>query len=442
MIEQTVENDLEQSATGPSSYEQIQAEKDVVTIVLTADNHLGYAAFGQQPHKREELQQRLRQAFQQVTDFAIEQGADLLIQAGDLFDTVIPDERDRSFVAARLAQLKQAGIRTFALGGMRDTPLETSFLLEPGTIDVHGVLVSICGLGVLADDEGDPLAHVQVQEQIERVAIPLLVLHAAIEELTPASSLLGTHARVNRSSIADQSAFSYILAGYSHSYSRNRIGQTEVIVTASTQHIDCSTPDQDPGFVFMGLAADGVRWCHHIGVNSLQLQRLVISARELWPDMSSAVPFATGAINPTGAINSTGAINRAPTEVLLERLQPFCDAETMIQLRLEGELLRRQYSELDLNRIRRFGEERCFALAIDDSALSLLSEQEMGAVNQVGAINRAPTTEMGGRISPREELMNLADEWIDAASDEQEKQALQVTKEELLLALDEGRRKI
>jgi DNA repair exonuclease SbcCD nuclease subunit len=67
----------------------------VVTVVLTADNHLGYMGFGQHPRKREERQQRLRHAFQQATDFAIVQGVDLFIQAGDLFDTTMPDERDR-----------------------------------------------------------------------------------------------------------------------------------------------------------------------------------------------------------------------------------------------------------------------------------------------------------------------------------------------------------
>src|ERR1700694_3599457 len=102
MTEETVEKSPER----PS--EQRRHHDEIVTVVLTADNHLGYSSFGQQPRKREERQQRLRQAFQQATDFAVGQGVDLFIQAGDLFDTTTPDERDRSFVAARLAQLKQA----------------------------------------------------------------------------------------------------------------------------------------------------------------------------------------------------------------------------------------------------------------------------------------------------------------------------------------------
>jgi hypothetical protein len=40
------------------------------------------------------------------------------------------------------------------------------------------------------------------------------------------------------------------------------------------------------------------------------------------------------------------------------------------------------------------------------------------------------------RFSPREELVALADEWIAATNDEQEKKALRATKEELLAALD------
>src|SRR5437868_4978837 len=95
----------------------------VITMVLTADNHLGYSASTQPPRKRELHKQQLRHAFQQATDFAIGQGVDLFIQAGDLFDTANPDERDRSFVAERLAQLRQAGIRAFALGGIHDTPV-------------------------------------------------------------------------------------------------------------------------------------------------------------------------------------------------------------------------------------------------------------------------------------------------------------------------------
>ncbi|MDQ2886551.1 MAG: metallophosphoesterase [Chloroflexota bacterium] len=408
-----------------------QQNERVVTVVLTADNHLGYAAFGQSSRKREERQQRLRRAFQQATDFAIAQGVDLFIQAGDLFDTTAPDERDRSFVAARLADLKQAGVHTFALGGVHDTPgteqageetpapqLSYARLgalhyfppqsdtpeLEPVHLDIHGVAVAICGVGVLAGQEGDPLKRLRVQPDIERAAIPILVLHAPIEDLAAGSALLDTRAQVSHSSIEKQSAFRYILAGYQHNYTHMRIGQTDVIVAGATQHVDFSMPDYAPGFVFLGLAADGLRWCTHVKVDAPVLQRLEIQVQELWP---------------TSETNETPG---SPTEIILERLRPLCDAAAMVQLRLVGALTRKKYHQLDLNQIRRYGEENSFALAIDDSALSLLPEQD--------------EAEAGERLSPREELILLADEWIAIASGEQEKQALRITKEELLLAMD------
>ena len=101
MTDEKVEDLLEEQDL---SGNQQQGRDDIITIVLTADNHLGSTTFGQQlsptlpAWKREKHQQRLRHAFQQATDFAIGQGVDLFVQAGDLFDSTNPSERDRSFV--------------------------------------------------------------------------------------------------------------------------------------------------------------------------------------------------------------------------------------------------------------------------------------------------------------------------------------------------------
>ncbi|HEU5379174.1 MAG TPA: metallophosphoesterase [Ktedonobacteraceae bacterium] len=432
MSEQNVEEGSI-SNSAPVSNEQANG---VITIVLTADNHLGYAASGQGPRKREEHRQRLRHAFQQATDFAIGQGVDLFIQAGDLFNTISPDEQDRSFVATRLAQLRQLGIRTFALGGIHDTPADGRSALapqmsyarlgalhyfpprtfsaggvsageplEPVIVDVRGTLVGICGLSVLAGQEGDPLEQLRVESDIERAVISLLLLHAPIEGLAADRALLETRAQVSRASIEQQSEFRYILAGYHHGYRRFQAGATEVVVAGATQHVDFNNPTDDPGFVFLGLAADGVRWCKHIGVDALHLQRLVIRMADLWPEGEDEQRIVS-------------------TDAILERLRPVCSGDTLVQLRFEGAVTRNQYHQLDLNQVRRFGEEHCFALSIDDSALSFLPEQQ------------AVSAETGERFSPREELVALADEWVAAAESEQERQALLITKEELLAALD------
>ncbi len=416
-----------------------ESQQNIVTVVLTADNHLGHDAFGQ--HKREERQQRLRDAFQQAVTFAIGQKADFFIQAGDLFDTPTPTERDRGFVAARLAQLKQAGVQVLALGGLHDTPAETQgeyvapapqvsyaqlgalqYLspilkkdeeVEPLLLEAHGILVGVCGLGSVGEQVGDPLAQLHVQSDIERAALSVLVLHAPIEGMHEATTST-TRTLVSRATIEQQDTFRYILAGYNHTYHHERIGQTEVIIAGATHSTPLygsalahPTNEQKPGFVFMGLAADGLRWCNHIVVDALQTKQLRISVQELWADDADTTP----------------------TERILERLEPLCDAETTIQLRLEGEITRRQYHQLDLNMIRHYGEVYCFSLAIDDSNVSLLSDQD------------AALAETGERFSPREELIAVVEEWIADTHDEYEQKALRTTKEELLLAMDDSRGK-
>ena len=426
----------------------------IITVVLTADNHLGYGLAYQSARRRQELRQRMRQAFQRATDFAVGQGVDLFVQAGDLFDSSQPDEQDRTFVAERLAQLKQAGIRTFALGGLHDTPPESnsanghpapqlSFarlgalsyfapgalpgqqekqVLQPVMLDIRGTLVGICGLGSVAGQQEDPLTRIQVDDDIERAAISRLLLHAPVEGIPgPADGV----ASVGRASIAGQSAFRYILGGYHHGYQRLTIGRAEVIIAGATQHVSFDDPDDEPGFVFMGIAADGIRWCRHIGVDGLQLRRLEMSVDELWseePRESNVTPSS-------------------PAARILERLRPLCSADALVQLRLKGELTRQRYHDLNINQVNRFGEEHSFAFHIDEGGLLFRLEPKT-ALNGPGVPSSVSLS--GGemeqvhfqeRLSPREELIKLADEWIAAAEDEQERKALVATKEGLLAAL-------
>jgi len=202
------------------------------------------------------------------------------------------------------------------------------------------------------------------------------------------------------------------LAGYHHAYRHESIGQCELIVAGATQHIDFSDPDYQPGFVFLGLAADGIRWCKQIAVESLQLRRLVVPAGDLMQ-------------------YDANVDHSDITEIILERLRPLCTGDAMVQLCFEGVLTRERFHQLDLKQIRRYGEDHCFALSINDSALSFLSEQEITS-SLDGRVSSAHRDE---RFSPREELIALADEWIAAAPDEQEREALQATKEELIAAL-------
>jgi hypothetical protein len=457
----------------------------IITIVLTAENHLGYIASEYVPQKQEELQQRLRRCFQQVVDFAIEQGVDLFIQAGDLFDTVNPDEIDRSFVASRLRELQQAGVRVFAVGGMHDTPGEVGAVqpsaneqgsvpvyqdihlapqesyahlgaldyfaphsgeLEPVFVDIRGVQVGICGLNVTAVQHGNPLASVRVPDAFARAELPLLIMHGPIEALSFTTSIstpqLDTHTEISQASIENQTTFRVILAGYHHTYHHLRLGQCDLIVAGTTQQLDFKAADtfitdhemvdglrsaerektlisgSEPGFIFIGLAADGVRWCKHMPVDALEQRRIELHTNEIWLSED---------VQEQEIIDDAVSV---PAQRIIDHLKPLCSKDALVYVRLEGKLSRDQYHQLDLQQVRQFGDENCFALAIDESGLEIVAEKPEGQ-----SLSETELPEQK-RLSAREELIALADEWIAAASAEQEKKALRATKEELLAIMD------
>src|SRR5256714_10765646 len=150
--------------------EQVTGEDEgIVRVVLTADNHLSAYSPKLSPAKLAERRRRLGMAFKQTVDTAIEHRAHLFIQAGDLFDSVDPRNREREFVAEQLMRLQSAGIRTFGVSGNHDTPRQrteqggfapesiyhqlggmhyfsSSDRLEPAQCDVAGLRLAIAGL--------------------------------------------------------------------------------------------------------------------------------------------------------------------------------------------------------------------------------------------------------------------------------------------------------
>lgn len=444
-----------------------QASQVIVKVVLTANNHLGRDIAGQR--RREERLQRLRNAFQQATSFAVAQGADIFIQAGDLFDTITPDERDRAFVASCLARLKQAGIPVVALGGTHDTPIriaedatvtslppapQRSYAQlgalhyfsplpnteesEPLFLDIHGLRVGIVGVGWRS--ESSETAHAdtahqrdalfaRIRSDVERAPLPLLILHSPIagsEAVPPRFVGRDKILPMERDAIAQQTAFRVILDGYSHLYSRTRLGNAEVIAAGSSQSDATEYNNEykneeesvekapEPGFVYLGLTPDGIRWCNHIPVDALLSRQLTIAASDLWPDDATVIG------------------TKSPTTLILERLEPLCSPEAMVRLRLVGEVTRSQYHQLNLNTIRHYGEQHCFSLAIDDGSVTLLSEH-----HEYTDSASSLAGERGERFSLREEVIALVDSWIaDASQNEQERNTLLYVKEDVLAALD------
>src|SRR5579859_542444 len=121
-------------------------------IVATADNHLGRYVAKYTPRTLERRRQRLREAFGRVVDAALEREADLVILAGDVFDTPAPRNPERIYVARQLARLRREGIHVVAVGGNHDAPRSST---EEGgnlALRVYSELDALDFFGVVDDD--------------------------------------------------------------------------------------------------------------------------------------------------------------------------------------------------------------------------------------------------------------------------------------------------
>jgi DNA repair exonuclease SbcCD nuclease subunit len=92
-------------------------------LLHVADTHLGYSAY----HKVADngVNQRemdIYRSFERVVDWAVAHRPDLLIHAGDLFDSVRPSNRALSVALGQMLRLSEAGIPTVVIAGNHEAP--------------------------------------------------------------------------------------------------------------------------------------------------------------------------------------------------------------------------------------------------------------------------------------------------------------------------------
>lgn len=124
-----------------------------LTLVHTGDVHLGQSSevFGARAAEHRDL---LREAFSRVVDHCLEQPTDLLIIAGDLFDTDRPAPQTSEFAWAQLERLGRAAppVEIVILPGTHDPLREGSVYAEWQRRGLPG------HVHLLSDPQGKPLA--------------------------------------------------------------------------------------------------------------------------------------------------------------------------------------------------------------------------------------------------------------------------------------------
>jgi len=92
-------------------------------ILHVADTHLGYSAY--RKVTEDGINQRemdVYDAFKQFVDYAIKSKPDLIIHAGDLFDSVRPNNRAITFAVKQIIRLSKKGIPFVVIAGNHEHP--------------------------------------------------------------------------------------------------------------------------------------------------------------------------------------------------------------------------------------------------------------------------------------------------------------------------------
>ena len=91
----------------------------MLKLLHASDIHIGakFSSFGE---KAATQRQALLDAFAKIIDLAISEQVQLLLIAGDLFDSNFPSYQSVSFVKDQLKKLDNAGIRAVILPGTHD----------------------------------------------------------------------------------------------------------------------------------------------------------------------------------------------------------------------------------------------------------------------------------------------------------------------------------
>jgi len=234
-----------------------------VRILHVSDTHLGFSAFSRLD-PIEGINQResdFYDAFRQAVDKAISLRPDVVIHAGDLFDTVRPQNRAIDFALRQMIRLSEAGIETVLISGNHSTPR----IKETGTIfrifehlpHIHSVHEPGVSKVVVGDLTVHAVPHSVTPplQEVVREAIPskatkhnVLVLHAGILDSKAYKMDEFNEQNVPVSAVSD--GFDYTALGHFHRFTEIRRG---MYYSGSTERLGFGEVGQAKGVVEVDL---------------------------------------------------------------------------------------------------------------------------------------------------------------------------------------------
>lgn len=384
-------------------------------IVATADNHLGRYHARMPVRLLDQRRSRLRRAFGQAVDHAIETRAHLLLIGGDLFDNPNPRNPDRVFLARCLSRLKEANVQVVAIGGNHDVPRSSTeeggypplaiyqeldalhFLDElnaerrvsPITFEFDRMKVAIGGFtpNTNLPVDQDPLQGLSFEDK--GVDFRVLLVHFGIE----GTIYPGSEAIIQRETLKNLRSVDLVIAGNVHSYESFRAGETRVVIPGATEWMTFGEGRTvTPGFAEIEVDGREQVRVRQIKVEPQPRVEMTIKASDL------------DAEDPTGSV--------------LQHLASHANKGALARLTLEGSLKRDTYARLNLSVVEDRVRELFFFCELDLSDLRVQFED--GRV-RMSVVRRSVTEEIDQTVS----------RFLRDVDNEREREALEITRQEI-----------
>ncbi len=236
-------------------------------IYHIADTHIGYSAY-RRIDEATGLNHRevdTYEAFKQFVDNALKERPDVILHAGDLFDSVRPTNRAISFVLSQILRLSDAGIPFVAISGNHETPR----LKETGSVfslfehipDVHLVyenkyeLIKIDDISVHAIPHCGDINGEKNKMKLNNsdTGFNIALLHASVLGAGEPIFMMGefNEQLVN---IDDLTNFDYLALGHFHRCTKVR---EDAYYAGSTERFSFNEVNDDKGFLEVRLREDG-----------------------------------------------------------------------------------------------------------------------------------------------------------------------------------------
>lgn len=331
-----------------------------IHVLLTADNHLDLSAIQYGP-RRFERKRDFQRCFETLVNFALDNRPDLLLVGGDFYDTILPGNPTRAFVAEQFKHLYEKDTKILLVSGHHDTPRSIEQGASPLAVhsksghvhffheqkpvtkklNIGQTTVNVTGLSLnptLTPDQ-DPLAEQQLSHE---AAINILLTHYPVESF---EGYFGQETHIAGSSVPQ--GFQLLATGHLHRHQKRSFNGTPVIYPGSTERVSFQEENEEKGFVWLEIDKTGIV---HEEFHTTPARR-----------METLNCHVTG---------EGGSLTRQIQEALEARL----DSEKILRVQLSGRVSLEQLSTYKRSALLSYCQDRFFHTEFNEEALSILTQ--------------------------------------------------------------------